>query len=313
MRPDKILEFIFFGNYFYAFCAAALSVEASLQQNVPLNTPAYYCLLISGTIVYYTYAYLGQMRFGTVKTKETIHPYYNKRTQWYKDNYSLVSIMQLFFILIMIVSALYLSIIEFHEIFTLRWDEWVALLIVPLVAILYYGNDYFSFIKINIRKSGIAKPFLIGFVWAAAVSVYPVMFYKWQINRHYQITFLSIWFFVKNWMFISMLCIMFDIKDYADDSNKKLKTFVVRVGLRKTIFYILLPLTLIGLLSLWAFGSIMHFSFEKILINTIPFVCLLIVAYSMQRRRPILYYLIIIDGLMLVKAFCGIAAAIIVK
>jgi hypothetical protein len=39
---------------------------------------------------------------------------------------------------------------------------------------------------------------------------------------------------------------MFDIKDYAADHNHQLKTFVVRYGLRKTIFYILIPLTLVS-------------------------------------------------------------------
>jgi hypothetical protein len=34
------------------------------------------------------------------------------------------------------------------------------------------------------------------------------------------------------------------------------------------------------------------------------------VAYSLSRRRPIIYYLVIIDGLMLVKAICGSVAMI---
>jgi hypothetical protein len=44
--------------------------------------------------------------------------------------------------------------------------------------------------------------------------------------------------------------------------------------------------------------------------NIIPFVALLIVAYSMHRRQSILYYLIAIDGLMLLKAICGSIAMI---
>ncbi|HEY0297898.1 MAG TPA: hypothetical protein VGB84_01640, partial [Arachidicoccus sp.] len=73
---------------------------------------------------------------------------------------------------------------------------------------------------------------------------------------------------------------------------------------------VLLPLTIVGLVALWIFATFMHFSFLKIAINTIPFICLLTVAYSMSQRRPILYYLIVIDGLMLVKAVCGIAASL---
>jgi len=314
---QKIIHFIFFGNYFYALCTVALSIEASMQQGIPLNTPVYYFLLVSGTIVYYTYAYLGQINFSGAwykialpKTALNGNSYYNLRTQWYVDNFLLITITQLFFIAVMIASALYLCIKEFHEIFSLHGDEWLALAIAPAVAALYYGNDYFPFIKINLRKSGWAKPFIIGFVWAAAVTVYPVMFYKWQMNEHYRFSVEGVWFFIKNWMFITVLCIMFDIKDYADDYNREVKTFVVRVGLRKTIFSILLPISVVGLAALWIFAAHMHFGILKIAINTVPFICLLAVAYSMYRRKSILYYLIIIDGLMLLKALCGIAACL---
>ncbi|QEC73350.1 hypothetical protein FSB73_18440 [Arachidicoccus ginsenosidivorans] len=314
----KLTEFIFFGNYFYALCTVALSMEASLQQGVPLNTPAYYLLLITGTIVYYSYAYMGELHLfgifssitGKPRTAATTNSYYNRRTHWYTRNYKTITITQFVYTLIAIGAALYLVIKEFHEIFSLHGDEWLMLLLVPLVAFFYYGNDYFPFIKINLRNSGWLKPFIIGFVWAGAVTIYPVMFYKWQINLHYEISVMSVWLLIKNWMYISVLCIMFDIKDYADDYNRHLKTFVVRVGLRKTIFSILLPLIAIGLIALIGFTAGQHFKWGSILINTLPFIALLSVAYSMHKRKPILFYLMVIDGLMLLKGICGIAAAL---
>ena len=114
-------------------------------------------------------------------------------------------------------------------------------------------------------------------------------------------------------MYITMLCIMFDIKDYAADHNHHLKTFVVRYGLRKTIFYILIPLTVIGLGMFVIYAALMNFPLLRILINTIPFILLIIVAYSMHRRKSILYYLAIIDGLMLVKALCGTIGITLIK
>lgn len=114
-------------------------------------------------------------------------------------------------------------------------------------------------------------------------------------------------------MYITMLCIMFDIKDYAADHNHHLKTFVVRLGLRKTIFYILIPLTIIGLGTFIVYAVLRDFPVLRILINTIPFILLIIVAYSMHRRKSILYYLAIIDGLMLAKAICGIIGMTLIK
>jgi hypothetical protein len=101
---------------------------------------------------------------------------------------------------------------------------------------------------------------------------------------------------------------MFDIKDYAADHNQQLKTFVVRVGLRKTIFYIIIPLSIIGLSTFILFSTLSQFPLLRILINTIPFLLLISVAYSLHRRKSILYYLAIIDGLLLIKSICGITA-----
>ena len=42
------------------------------------------------------------------------------------------------------------------------------------------------------------------------------------------------WLIVKNWMYITILCIMLISKDYASDAYYHV-AFVVRVGLRKTI------------------------------------------------------------------------------
>jgi hypothetical protein len=101
---------------------------------------------------------------------------------------------------------------------------------------------------------------------------------------------------------------MFDFKDYATDYNQYLKTFVVSFGLRKTIFYILIPLIILGFLSFLLVTNYRHFTFIKIAINSIPFILLTAVSFSLTKRKSIFYYLIVIDGLMLVKAICGIVA-----
>lgn len=110
-------------------------------------------------------------------------------------------------------------------------------------------------------------------------------------------------------MFCSVNAIMFDLKDYADDANKDIKTFVVKIGLRKTIFVILIPLLLLGFISFLFFSWYNHFNLVTIAMNALPFLLLLYLAFSLHKRRPILYYLVVIDGALLVKAVCGIIAA----
>ena len=112
-------------------------------------------------------------------------------------------------------------------------------------------------------------------------------------------------------MFCTVNAIMFDIKDYPTDANKDLRTFVVRYGLRFTIFFILIPLLLIGLVSLVIFAHYRHFTLLQLTFNMLPFVATIFVAYSMRKRHKILYYLMVIDGLILFKSLCGILGVLI--
>lgn len=294
----KLAYFIFFGNYFYGLCTVGLSVEANLQQEVPLNSILYYLLVFLGTVVYYTHAYIGEHKASH---------YYNERSEWYGNHYKFTYYTQIIYTAIIAAISGYLLVKNVKGILHLSALEWFCIIVFPFIAGLYYGVVLSPKFKLNLRNEGWLKPFVIGFVWAGAVTVYPVIFYGIEEDIVYRLSWIIGWLFLKNWMFITVLCIMFDIKDYAADHNKQLKTFVVQMGLRKTIFYIIIPLSVIGLASFIVFAVAEHFPLLRIFINVIPFVALILVAYSLHQRKNILYYLVVIDGLMLVKAVCGIA------
>lgn len=202
----------------------------------------------------------------------------------------------------MIVSLYSRSILQFDAV------EIGLLILFPCVSVLYYGVNIKRLAKYNLRNVGWLKPFIIGFTWAGLVTVYPVMYCNLINAQHYTLTLVGCFLFVKNFMFVTVLSIMFDIKDYAMDYNLKLKTFVVTVGLRKTILCIIIPLLVLGLTSFVLYAFSRHFQSIKIVINVIPFVLTILVAFSLFHRKTIFYYLIIIDGLMLLKAMCGIIA-----
>jgi len=292
----RLFRSFFFINYFYGLCAVGLSIESCLQQSAPLNSFAYYLVVFAATVLYYTYAHADD---STPNAK-------NERSRWYERNKRVVSYSQIIFTLAFVL-AMFFFLKELPiQLFKMSYYYWCIFSIFPIVAALYYGiQSSPSLHKYNLRDTSWLKPFFIGFVWAGAVSVYPVLFADLAKGAIYQLTFFKILLFIKNFMFITVLCIMFDIKDYAADHNRKLKTFVVRVGLRKTIFYILLPLCSIGFGTFLIYAFTHHFPFVRIVFNAIPFILLIFVAYSMSKRKSIIYYLAVIDGLMLVKAICG--------
>ena len=299
----KLARTVFYGNFFYGCCTVALAIEASMQQNLPLNSIYFYILVYCTTVLFYTYAYI----------QENTSPYINNRKQWYSSNKKFIQLSIILIFLTAAATGFYLFIHYFSELHKVSLLQLLPFAVTSVIAAAYYGISFGGKLKINTRKTGWFKPFAIGLVWASVVTYLPVLWYQVERNEHYVFSLVNLWLVIKNFMFISVLAILFDIKDYAADHNRKLKTFVVRVGLRKTIFVIIIPLTILGFLSLVAYATFQNFPVSRIIINSIPFLLLIIVAWSMQRRKPIIYYLAVIDGLMLVKALCGITAAIILK
>jgi len=293
---NSLLENIFFSNYFYGICAVALSIEAALQQRFPLNNVLYFGLIFLTTVLYYAYPYIKKSRQST-----------NSRTNWYTKNYDLMRWQQIIISVILIVAGTLFVINYSDQLLSIATVQWLLILIFPMTGALYYGMGSL-FANYNIRKIGWLKPFIIGFTWAGLVTVYPVLFYDIMQMKDYEFTWVGTLLFLKNFMFITVLCIMFDIKDYASDCFFSLKTFVVNHGLRKTIFNILLPLSGIGLISFIWYAVAHQFHVMRIVLNIIPFGLLVIVAYSLRKRRSLLFYLSIVDGLMLAKAICGTIA-----
>jgi hypothetical protein len=298
-----LLKVIFFGNFFYGICAVALSIETNVQQSYPLNTCKYYIFLFTATTIFYNKAYIS-----ATTTDAT-----NKRSLWFLTNRERIISAQAILSIILIVTVLFLAKDLWENLLHMPAIQWLILFSFPVIAASYYGTASIGLKNYNLRNTGWMKAFVIGFVWAGVVCIYPILFQAIKYNQPYAISLFGFLLFIKNFMYITVLCIMFDIKDYATDYNRQLKTFVVRVGLRKTIFYILIPLCAIGFGTFLIYPINYHFPVLRIMVNAIPFVLLILVAYSMHRRKSILYYLAIIDGLMLVKALCGIIGSTLIN
>jgi 4-hydroxybenzoate polyprenyltransferase len=297
----KIWKAIFFGNYFYGLCAVALSIEASVQQNYPMNNPIFYVLIFFSTVIYYSLAFTQYFELDQSN---------NERKRWYQKNKSTLNKTLVVHVFIVAACFLYFIISHFNNLFLLNIQQILLTLIFPLLALFYYKieNDKFSFFKL--RRIGWLKPFIIGICWAGIVTIYPIIFYHIYNATTFNLNTNSALLFLINFIFISVLSIMFDIKDYAADSNEQLKTFVVKYGLRKTISLIIIPMALLGLMAFIFYAINQQFSSLKILLNALPLLLMLFVAASLRKRKPILFYLIIIDGLMLFKAFCGCFSAL---
>lgn len=296
----KAIDFLFLGNYYIGLLAIALSIETAFQLRIPLCGGLYYLIVALATIIYYTYAY-SDLPFAFTAL--------NYRTAWYNRNRKMMHRSQIILTTLFIISCICYLIKFISHIHYLEFEDYFIGITMLFAGILYYGILPKSFL--NLRKTGWLKAFTIGFVWACCVTTLPLLAVKLEYNFKMPSTNLIFWFFLKNWMFCTVNAIMFDIKDYEDDSNKQLKTFVVRVGLKRTINYILIPLLSLGLLCFCIFAWKISLHWQTYIFNLIPFLLCFLITLSMKKKKSLLYYLIVIDGVLFIKAFCGIAGSLI--
>lgn len=276
----------FYGNWFIGLCAVALGIEAAWQQRVPLNGPEYHLMILFGCVAFYNHAYRGYLQ----------GPGDDERARWFATHAPRQRIVQT--VLILLVAAL--VIVQYDRFLAL--DAWgvVSIAVFVVVAAAYYGSKNRA-----LRNAGPLKPFILGFVWAGVVTVFPVVIAGTSADGLMVDAGLMARLFFKNMMYCAMVAVLFDIKDHAGDHRSQLRTFVVQRGLRTTLFSIVLPFTLLGLVTFLAYGSMHGFSAMRLFVNAVPFAALLTVMYSLRKRRPVIYYLVVVDGLLLLKAVCG--------
>lgn len=294
----KAIDTLLFSNSFYGIAAVLLSIESNLLSGLPLNAPTLYFLLFAGTVVFYSFSY-------NYDPKPLPG---NQRVLWIRKN----KVPFIRFQVILIVLSFAAVISYWTRLPSLPLQRLLItiglLSIFPVLGMLYYGIAFPGLFKIRLRQFGWFKPFIIGAVWAGCVSFIPWVMHHWEQGLFVWpgTTVLFIW--LHNWMFISVLAILFDIKDYAADHNRDLKTFVVRVGLKRVILYIVIPLTILGFVCLVMVMGLKNVSSPAIIFLLLPVLLLLWVALRMHKKRAIKWYLLVIDGLMPVKAICGIMA-----
>lgn len=295
----RFAQFVLFGNYYLAFCIVALTYETTLKNNFSITSFFYYLAVFLSVVIYYTHAYITDSN-----VKDAINP----RSLWYYENRKLITATQITYTIVVACIATLFIARYFSAIQKLTPFNLITVFVFPGAALLYYGVIFPASFHFRLRNIAWLKPFIIGFVCTGAIVIYPMIFYSLQQQTAFHISPTNALYFFTNWLFTTAIAIMFDIKDFAADHNYHLKTFVVRKGLRFTIFSILLPLSVASFLSFIAFAFLKDFSFMQIAINMIPFILLLYASASMRHRRGIMFYLVIIDGLLLVKALFGIVA-----
>lgn len=124
-------------------------------------------------------------------------------------------------------------------------------LVVLFVVALFYAVPFVSLYgqRVRIRDFGIFKPFVLGLTWSATTVILP--YFNSELSISYQFLFLV---FLERFLFVSAICIPFDIRDFEQDEGMLQNTLPRKFGISKSV--------LISKVLLWAYFliSILNYS-----------------------------------------------------
>ncbi|HUZ57281.1 MAG TPA: UbiA family prenyltransferase [Hanamia sp.] len=214
MWIKKISELILFGSIFIAACAVGLSMETNILLGVPFNNVSFYCFVFGATLVQYNLHYL-------VK-KTAVH--HSARLAWSQKNKNIH--------LVLLSAGVIFILFSF---FNFHLKHFAILIGLGFIAMLYS----FPFLPFGKRKRikdyGFLKIITLALLWTLVTVWFPV-------NDMSVSTSLFIFIFAKRFVFMFILCLLFDVRDIGIDNKEKINTLAVILGKKKSYFlsYILL-------------------------------------------------------------------------
>lgn len=142
----------------------------------------------------------------------------------------------------------------------------------------------------NLRKNGYIKPLVISSVWVISCSAVPLI-----ENQLFNSS--SLWFLFSQFCFLSVLSILFDVKDTTDDYLNGIDTYSNTIGEKRT--KILCAILAIVSLSLFYFGKHTTASFAAQCALT---AITLITIFITNEKKHRFYYYLWVDGLLIIQA-----------
>ena len=272
MWIKKALEFLLFSSIFIASCAVAFCMETNILLGVPFNHFSFYCFVFGATLAQYNLHYIAKKV--AVKNSE--------RLTWSLQN------KNIHLVLLVVGTALILfSFFSFHL------KHYAILICLGGIAFLYS----FPFLPFGKRKRikdyGFLKIITLSLLWTLVTVWFPV-------NNMDVATPLFIFVFVKRFIFMFILCLLFDMRDIEIDSNEQINTLAVVLGRKKSYFlaYILL-IVFVGLsIVQYRYFSQSEFLPAMLISACATFITILIT----KKSNSDFVYLAGIDGMMLLQA-----------
>jgi len=276
----KFVEFFFFGSIFIGVCVVAMCIETNLLLHLPLNNPGFYFFIFGCVLVQYNLHYL--IKRSALSDSASF--------KWSKKNAHTH---------LVIIGAGLLLIIT--GLFSFELHHFIFLFILGIITLLYSLPVLPFTYKKRLKDFGILKIITLVLLWTVITVWFPVD----QLNYADSAFFLI---FVRRFIFLFALCLVFDIRDIEIDTKENIRTIPVIIGVKKTYIldYVLLCifilLTLIQYLQTPDLGQL-----NAMIISAGA--TFFMIEYIKKNKSDIAY-LACIDGMMLLQALLVIIGSI---
>lgn len=262
---NSIIKTLVYANVFIAICAFA-QVELTYHLfSIPANfaNNSYLLFIFLSTYLQYN------MQRGYMINNENVH---SERSLWLLKHKKLLT----YSIVASLISVMFLCN-------NLSWTSIGIMIGAEIISTLYYLQPF------NLRRHGYIKPFLISSVWVISCSLVPLI-------ENQLVTKLSIWFVASQFCFISVLCLLFDIKDGESDYLAGVNTYVNKFGVNiaKLICFAFVAFSVICFLQ---FTTDIYFIVFAVIFNLLVIATIVLT----NENRDSLYFYLWIDGLLVLQ------------
>jgi 4-hydroxybenzoate polyprenyltransferase len=268
---DKIIRFIFSHSIFISLCAAGLSFQTIQILHDPINYFLLGFIFFACLCGYNSYWVFSKFLFGKPANKISF----------------ILHNRDAAIIIFLSLSGMLFCALHIHPI-------WYNILLTFLF-LLFYGASLMPFAFFQyIRKIGFIKTVLLSLTWAHVTIMIPLQ------KTVFELSPIEILLYINRFLFMMMLCILFDKRDMITDKIRglgSLATIVSEKNLNRMILVVFL-LLLFSCFLLFQYQLEMNY-FLALIISA--FGALWAYAMSLKKRGYYFYYFFV-DGMMLFSA-----------
>lgn len=262
---NPAVKTLVYANVFIAFCALAQVFFTYHLFSIPFNfaNNSYLLFILLSTYLQYN------VQRGYMINQNNVH---EERSQWLIKHKKTLLIS----VGLSLLTVLFLCN-------NLSWTSIGIMIGAEVISTLYYLPPF------NLRRHGYIKPFLISSVWVISCSLVPLIENKLLTQQ-------SVWFVASQFCFISVLCLLFDIKDCESDYLSDVNTYANKFGVKITKVICLVFMTL-GFTSFFLFNHEVHFLVASIILRLFVIATLL---FTNDKKHSFYFYLWV-DGLLILQ------------